>query len=171
VKIQFQPTRPPGFAWSRLTPREPERIENEVPDFLKNWREQDPPPPGPQVWKSTLRGAAVGAVAGGVLGGLAQWGLQGIPIPDLAGIQMGVALLGFAGSGLVLGPKLEPNLDPTSATAMAGAAGLGFCMTTVTAGLVWNGWAGAAAGTLVGAAVAFVGGLIAHDSSPKGDRP
>ena len=141
--------------------------ENEK--FLDGWRQQEPPAPDPDVYKSMARGALLGAVAGAALGGYTQLAYQILPIQEAAGLQFGALLLGFTGGATLLGPKLQPPMDPSTAAAVAGVSGLGFALVTSTLAAASGVGAAAVGGALVGAAVGFTGGLIRADGKPKKD--
>ena len=155
---------PGGANFSRL-PGKSQFPENEK--FLDGWREQEPPPPDPQVYKTMAWGAVLGALAGVAVGGYTQLGYQSLPIQEAAGLQFGSLLLGFTGGATLLGPRLQPPMDPTTAAAMAGVAGLGFTLVTSTLAVAMGTGAAVVGGAVVGAALGFTGGLIRFDEKPK----
>lgn len=158
----------PGIALQKPVTPSSEKPFPEEESFLNGWREQDPTPPGPEVWRAAAKGALWGAAAGAAIGGYTHLSYQALPIPEAAGMQFGSLILGFTGGASLLGPKLHTKVEPATAAAMAGIGGLTLSLVTSTLAMTMGVGAAAVGGALVGGALGFTGGLIQADGKkPK----
>lgn len=158
----------PGIAMQKPVTPKSEKPFPEEEAFLNGWREQEPPPPGPEVWRAAAKGALLGAAAGAAIGGYTHLSYQALPIPEAAGLQFGSLVLGFTGGATLLGPKLHSKVEPGTAAAMTGIGGLTVSLVTSTLAMAMGVGPAVLGGALVGGALGFTGGLIQADGKkPK----
>ncbi|ODT63191.1 hypothetical protein ABS71_14615 [bacterium SCN 62-11] len=158
----------PGIALQKTVSSKVDKPFPEEEPFLNGWREQEPPPPGPEVWRAAAKGALWGAAAGAAIGGYTHLSYQALPIPEAAGLQFGSLILGFTGGATLLGPKLHSKIEPSTAAALSGVGGLTLSLVSYTLAMTMGVGPATVGGALVGAALGFTGGLILEDGmKPK----
>jgi hypothetical protein len=129
----------------------------------------EPAFPDASVWKSALKGVALGAVAGAATGAGARalYYSSGLSIPTAANIHFGALTLGGVGGGALLGQRIEPAFDPGTRAVLGGAAGLTFTLVTSMLGIAENVAASAVGGGIIGGVVGLTAGLLRSQEKSK----
>lgn len=146
--------------YSQIGARSSAQQNNNPPSELDNLIGPEPGAPGPDVYKSALKGAAIGVAAGAAYGLVGRLGYSVGSIPQGGAIQFGTVMASTVGGALALGPSIEPSFDRGTSLALGGITGLGFSVISTTLGVASGPVTAAAYGGLMGAALGFTQGML-----------
>ena len=134
---------------------------NPEPSELDTLIGPEPHIDGNALIKPILKGAAIGAGVGAIIGLGTRHGYSAIgDIPTAARAHFGGLLAGTAVGAVTLGRGIEPAFDRPTSAVMGSLAGLTFTLVTSTLGLVQSPAAAIAAGAGMGAFLGLTGGLL-----------